>query len=362
MKNSAKILHLNPHQFNHDDGYSYIADISALINEIRDGGRQPDYVCILFENELEIGPRNTQHVDIRKYGGGRYSFLNNNLWFSASDNSDPIHNNKKYSVLISAPEHIDIIDNDGLGFENTEIQQRFNCAKNSFKKIWPFTVLPDVNRKIDTDDDFKQIFQLVSPDSDSTYERKYSLNELFKLVKNVPGDVSECGVYKGGSAFLLARHISDSGLDKRLCLFDSFNGLSTPDVLDGSWWHKGDLQSTVVDVTENLKPIGDYSFIDIYEGWIPDRFDEVEDRTFCFVHIDVDLAQPTLSAVEFFYPKLSQGGIMLMDDYGFTSCPGVTKVFDDFMADKPEQIINLSSGGCFIVKKICAKNYGFFPK
>lgn len=350
VKNSAKIFDLKPLQFNHDAGYSYIVDLSSHINKLSEGGRQPDLVCILFEDQLEIGPRNIPHVDIRKHGGGRYSFMNHNLWFSASDNSNPIRNNKKYSVLISASEHIDIIDNDGLGFDNKGIQERFAHAKNSFKRIWPFTIFPDVNRKIDNDDDFKQLFQLVNSDSELTYERKYSLNELFKLIRNVPGDVAECGVYKGSSAFFMGKNISNFGLDKKLCLFDSFHGLSTPDALDGSWWQKGDLQSTVAEVTENLKHLDDFSFVEIYEGWIPDRFHEVEDRQFCFVHIDVDLAQPTLSAVDFFYSRLSQGGIMLMDDYGFTSCPGVTKVFDAFMANKPEQIINLSSGGCFIMK------------
>lgn len=350
VRHSAQIFDLKPSQFKHDDGYSYIADMSALINKMTVHGVQADFSCILFEDKLEIGPRNMLHVDIRKHGGGRYSFMNHNLWFSASDNSNPIYNNKKYSVLISAAEHIDIIDNDGLGFENKEIQERFLYAKNSFRKIWPFTVFPDVNRRIDNDEAFKQLFQLVNSDSELTYERKYSLNELFKLVRNVPGDVAECGVYKGASAFFLGRHISDFELDKRLCLFDSFQGLSTPDVLDGSWWQKGDLQSSIADVTEKLKHLDDFSFVEIYEGWIPDRFHEVEDRRFCFVHVDVDLAQPTLSAVEFFYSRLNQGGIMLMDDYGFTSCPGVTKVFDEFMADKPEQIINLSSGGGFIMK------------
>lgn len=350
MKNRAKIFDLESCQFDYDDGFSYVVDISAFICDINDADYQALFNVILFENEVEMGSRNTLHDDIRKYGGGRYSFLNHHLWFSASDNSNPIHNKKHYSILISNTEHIDIIDNDGLGFEIKDIQKRFDYAKNIFKKIWPFTVLPDVNRKIDTDDAFKQLFQLVNPDFELTYERKYSLNELFKLARDVPGDVAECGVYRGGSAFFLGRHIIKFRLDKRLCLFDSFQGLSIPSTLDGTWWKKGDLQSTVVQVTENLKHLDDSSFIEIYEGWIPDRFHEVEARSFCFVHIDVDLAQPTMNAVEFFYPRLSQGGIMLMDDYGFTSCPGVTKFFDDFMTDKPEQIINLASGGCFIIK------------
>ena len=352
MKNRAKFYNLNIHQITHDEGHSYIADISDYINDFSEGGFHSEFICILFEDMLEIGPQNSLHFDIRNNGCGRYSFMKHQyLWFSASDNSNPLINKKKYNLLISAREHLDIIDNDGFGFDKVGIQARFDYAKHLFKRLWPFTVLPDVNRKIDNDGTFKKLFQLVNSDSELTYDRKYSLYELFKLVLNIPGDVAECGVYKGSSAFFLGRHISKLCLDKRLCLFDSFKGLSTPEILDGSWWKKGDLKSSIDEVNENLSQLGDVSFVDIYEGWIPDRFYEVADRRFCFVHIDLDLAKPTLSAVKFFYSRLSYGGIMLLDDYGFKSCPGVTQIFDDFMADKPENIINLSSGGCFIMKK-----------
>ena len=45
------------------------------------------------------------------------------------------------------------------------------------------------------------------------------------------------------------------------------------------------------------------------------------------------------------------GGVMVFDDYGYVTCPGATKAVDEFMTDKREPIINLSSGGCFIMKQ-----------
>ena len=50
---------------------------------------------------------------------------------------------------------------------------------------------------------------------------------------------------------------------------------------------------------------------------IPTRFDEVADRSFCFVHVDVDLFEPTRESIAFFYPRMVPGGVMLFDDYGF---------------------------------------------
>jgi predicted O-methyltransferase YrrM len=65
-------------------------------------------------------------------------------------------------------------------------------------------------------------------------------------------------------------------------------------------------------------------------GWIPERFDIVSDKTFSIVHIDVDLYQPTRDALEFFYPRLNPGGLMICDDYGSVACPGAKKAVDDF--------------------------------
>jgi hypothetical protein len=198
---------------------------------------------------------------------------------------------------------------------------------------------------------FNEDFARLSPENDVTSERKYALDQLFKLVLEVDGDVAECGAYKGGSAFFLARHIVERRLDKRLCLFDSFEGLSVPASIDGDYWQTGALTSSIGDIERALAPLGPTPFVEFYKGWIPERFAEIANRRFCFVHIDVDLYQPSLDSIIFFYPRMERGGIILLDDYGFDSCPGVTSAIDQFMADKSEPIINLPSGGAFIMKK-----------
>jgi hypothetical protein len=86
------------------------------------------------------------------------------------------------------------------------------------------------------------------------------------------------------------------------------------------------------------------------QGFIPDRFNEINTVEFKFVHIDVDLYEPTKESLECFYSKMAIGGIILCDDYGFSSCPGAKKAFDDFFLDKKEVIVQLSSGQAFIIK------------
>ena len=83
---------------------------------------------------------------------------------------------------------------------------------------------------------------------------------------------------------------------------------------------------------------------------IPTRFDEVADRSFCFVHVDVDLFEPTRESIAFFYPRMVPGGVMLFDDYGFVTCPGATRAIDEFTAEHPEPLVHVPTAQAFLIK------------
>jgi hypothetical protein len=197
-------------------------------------------------------------------------------------------------------------------------------------------------------------FQGIAPHADDVPPSKFTLYSMIRSVNNLPGDTAECGVFTGESSYLIC-HANRSRKHYTHHCFDSFEGLSEPDRKDepedpqAISWRKGDLPETLTLVREHLK---EFDFVRYYKGWIPDRFDEVADRKFSFVHVDVDLFQPTRDSLEFFYERMVPGGILLCDDYGFTTCPGATKAFDDFIVDKAEQkVIHLPTGQGFIVKR-----------
>ncbi len=129
--------------------------------------------------------------------------------------------------------------------------------------------------------------------------------------------------------------------------FDSYEGLSTPTDEDGTHWTPGVLSATEDIAKRNLSEFSDIVF---YKGWIPDRFEDCDANPFSFVHADVDLYESTKDSIEFFYGRISPGGVLLCDDYGFTICPGATKAVDEFLADKSEKMIALDCGGGFFVK------------
>jgi hypothetical protein len=178
--------------------------------------------------------------------------------------------------------------------------------------------------------------------------RKWTLKQLLRLTASVVGDTAECGVFKGASSYLICEANKRAAPKRTHHIFDSFEGVSAPSSEDNDYWTKGDLSVSEEIARENLAPF--INSVKFYKGWIPTRFNEVISRAFSFVHIDVDMHDPTRDSLAFFYDRMNDGGIILCDDYGSALCPGATKACDDFLADKPEKMISLADGGAFMIK------------
>ena len=180
--------------------------------------------------------------------------------------------------------------------------------------------------------------------------RRQNLVEAAKQVvsSGIPGDIIEFGVFKGFSAYLM---MISKDSHQRYFGVDTFQGLSLPALLDGSHWNSGDLAASVEIVEKKLHKFQDRVFL--LKGEIPKVFESpIFDRVvFSFAHIDVDLYEPTKDSLEFVWPKLSSGGVIVCDDYGFSTCPGATLAVDQFLQNNSSAIcVIFSTGGIWIRK------------
>ncbi len=225
-------------------------------------------------------------------------------------------------------------------------QKRWALAQRAARCIHPRAILTEHGKTWLADRDFRARFhRLHSPGHLAALDRVWTLDQLAGLIETVPGDLVECGVHEGPTAQFLAEHADRHG--RLLHLFDSWAGLSAPTEEDGDYWSGGDLVSSELAAHRNLTSWQSPRF---YPGWIPERFHEVADRTFSIIHIDVDIYEPTRRSLEFFYPRLNPRGLIVCDDYGFSTCPGARKAVDEFMAGR-EPVIHLPTGQALIIKR-----------
>ena len=109
--------------------------------------------------------------------------------------------------------------------------------------------------------------------------------------------------------------------------FDTFEGHAAQDIqpgMDGA--HQGGGFGNV-DVEDVIKYLSEFPNIAVYKGRFQDTSPQIDKNRFHFVHLDVDIYEPTLLALHFFHHRLTKHGVMIVDDYGFTTCPGVKRLY-----------------------------------
>jgi len=197
--------------------------------------------------------------------------------------------------------------------------------------------------------EFEEIYAKIRRHTLVSKDRCFVLYNLLLETKFYNGDVFECGVYKGGTAMLIASTIIRN---KSLHLFDTFSGMPEVSELDNHH-KKGDFKDTSFDlVFKRINDIKSNGVIFFHQGIIPETFIGLENvKKLSFSHIDLDIYESVRSATEFIYPRTTDCGVIIYDDYGFDTCKGAKIAVDEFYKDKPERIEILPTNQA-IVRKI----------
>ena len=198
--------------------------------------------------------------------------------------------------------------------------------------------------------EFKSIYADIQEATVVAPDRCYVIRQLAKQALHLPGDFAECGVFKGGTARMIARLLSASGANKILHLFDSFEGMPESSEYSRDAHAPGDFGDTSMPAVQ--KVIDPYLAVcEFHPGFLPGTFTGLEDRAFAFVYLDLDIYPSTRDALAFFYERLVPGGILVGDDYAFSNYRYAARAaFDEFFADKPEMVLSLVSGQCVVHK------------
>ena len=182
-------------------------------------------------------------------------------------------------------------------------------------------------------------------------EGSANINIIFDLLsrtRDVPGDIAECGVFRGETLLAMGLKLEQAErLDtKHIFGFDSFEGFDELVEVDKQLGGADNIHKQVGGFSETshgqlLAKVQRWGLSDRVE-LVPGYFDRTlaafADRRFSFVHLDCDLYGSYKTCLEFFYPRLSPGAIVLLDEYNDPPWPGCNLAVDEFLADKPETL------------------------
>jgi len=187
-----------------------------------------------------------------------------------------------------------------------------------------------------------------------TYLNVDRLYTIWQAVESLPPSaraVAEVGVYRGGSAWLMADALRRSGREMPFYVCDTFQGhVEVDDSVDGV--HRPGVQFTRVKAEKVAKYLREFPFIRMQVGDIRETAPAFAgESAFGLVHLDVDVYPITRFCLDFFGPRVVPGGMMVMDDYGTTTCEGVKRAVDEFTASNPGfRVMHLLTGQAVVTR------------
>jgi O-methyltransferase len=187
-----------------------------------------------------------------------------------------------------------------------------------------------------------------------TYLNVDRLYTIWQAVESLPPSaraVAEVGVYRGGSAWFMADALRRSGREMPFYVCDTFQGhVEVDDSVDGV--HRPGVQFTRVKAEKVAKYLREFPFIRMQVGDIRETAPAFAgESAFGLVHLDVDVYPITRFCLDFFGPRVVPGGMMVMDDYGTTTCEGVKRAVEEFTASNPGfRVMHLLTGQAVVTR------------
>ncbi|HYG87184.1 MAG TPA: TylF/MycF/NovP-related O-methyltransferase [Azospirillum sp.] len=203
------------------------------------------------------------------------------------------------------------------------------------------------------------------------FMKAFAHYEVFKLIQDLPGDIVECGVYKGASLLSFARFLEtfcSGDRTRRVIGFEHFSGLADRSENDGynervgntsEGWNPSSFRETLfalIDAFNADSFVPARPRVELVDGDIrqtaADYVAQNPGLRISLLHLDMDLYEPTLAALRAFWPRVLTGGVIVFDEVAIREWPGESLAVEEFFEGAPPKLQKFgwasAPGGYFV--------------
>jgi hypothetical protein len=218
-----------------------------------------------------------------------------------------------------------------------------------------------------TDED-RALLEIIAPFTFTTRQRQFGLLKAVRYIDahKIPGDIVECGVWRGGNIMLAKSARKGASLDRYYYLFDTFAGMSAPSDIDFAYtgehasveYNKGIREgynewchASLQDVERNFANAGLLDSDVVFCKGDVEKTLQISSNIpeqIALLRLDTDWYASTKIELEVLYPRLTPGGVLIIDDYGHWE--GARRAVDEYFGPRPPLLIGVDLTCRFAIK------------
>lgn len=181
--------------------------------------------------------------------------------------------------------------------------------------------------------------------------RLHTLAWAAKNSLNIEGDFVECGVFKGFCSGVILNYLDFHNLPRQAYLYDTFEGLpekTSTEQERRNWdYTKHDPEAIYAGVCEKFSK---FKNVNIVRGIVPDSFAQAAPEKIAFLHVDMNSAQAEMLALEYLFDKVTPGGFIVFDDFGWATNVNQMSAELAFMIERGHNVMELPTGQGIVIK------------
>ena len=239
------------------------------------------------------------------------------------------------------------------GEKGKQFKDALEYFRTMFSRVYANDNLITFNRNLTFLNNDPKFLDAFTRHAQSTQEKSlaWRLHTLCWAAKHclkVPGDFVECGVYRGFSFSVLTDYLDFENVKKDLYLYDTYEGI--PEAYNSENRSNAVYQKDNDILGHVTRTFAKYKNVKIVKGIVPDSFEQTCPEKISFLHIDMNSSKSEIAALEKLFDRVSVGGIILFDDFGWLGYDKQTTAEIEFMAQRNHNLLELPTGQGLMIK------------